>query len=265
MKIPKESDMSTNPLDRIQSYYDELTNKDKEIAFYIINNPRDAARSSIDATAKMAGTSKSALVRFANRIGYSGYAELKYDLSRFLVSANSGTDEEEKDPVRAICDTYASYISRIPDALDSADLDEIARKLTQARRIKIYGFNRTFNSALQMRQRLGKIGIDAEAVSDSTMMTDFEDICRPEDCVVLFTVSDNAGIYNQIVTALAENGCPVFCFTMSQALTFKKKCEKYIVLPRISRDSSISFLDDQAVFMVFIEILMNRIAAILSK
>ena len=69
--------MSTNPLDRIQSYYDELTNKDKEIAFYIINNPRDAARSSIDATAKMAGTSKSALVRFANRIGYSGYAELK--------------------------------------------------------------------------------------------------------------------------------------------------------------------------------------------
>ena len=32
--------MSTNPLDRIQSYYDELTNKDKDIAIYIINNPK---------------------------------------------------------------------------------------------------------------------------------------------------------------------------------------------------------------------------------
>ena len=72
-------------------------------------------------------------------------------------------------------------------------------------------------------------------------------------------------IYNPIVTNLAENQCSVFCFTMSQALPFKKKCEKYIVLPRISRDSNISFLDDQAVFMVFIEILMNRIATLLSK
>ena len=257
--------MSTNPLDRIQSYYDELTNKDKDIAVYIINNPRDAARSSIDALAKMAGASKSALVRFANRIGYSGFAELKYDLSRFLVSANSGTDEDHKDPVDAICDTYASYISQIKEMIDRTELDAIAQKLTSARRIKLFGFNRTFNSAMQMRQRLGKIGVDAEAVSDTTVMTDLEDVCRAGDCVIVFTVSDNAGIYNPIVTHLAENQCSVFCFTMSQALPFKKKCEKYIVLPRISRDSNISFLDDQAVFMVFIEILMNRIATLLSK
>jgi DNA-binding MurR/RpiR family transcriptional regulator len=257
--------MSTNPLDRIQSYYDELTNKDKDIAVYIINNPKDACRSSIDGVAKRAGTSKSALVRFANRIGYSGFAELKYDLSRFLVSANSGTDEENKDPVRSICDTYASYISRMAEAIDPADLDAIAAVLIKARRIKIFGFNRTFNSAMQMRQRLAKIGIDAEAVADTTLMTDYEDICTPDDCVIVFTISDNGGFYKPIVTAIADNRCPVFCFTMSQALPFKKKCEKYIVLPRISRDSSISFLDDQAVFMVFIEILMNNIAANLSK
>ena len=257
--------MSTNPLDRIQSYYDELTNKDKDIAIYIINNPKDACRTSIDAVAKMAGTSKSALVRFANRIGYSGFAELKYDLSRFLVSSNSGPEDEVTDPIRTICETYASYISRIAETVEPDDLKEIAKKLTQARRIKICGVNRTFNSALQMRQRLGKIGIDAEAVSDSTQIRDFIDICGPEDCVVIFTIADNSGIYKPIVTLFAENKCPVICFTMSQALPFKKKCDKYIVLPRISRDSSISFLDDQAIFMVFIEILMNRVATLLSK
>ena len=208
MNLHKEVPMSTNPLDRIQSYYDELTNKDKDIAIYIINNPKDACRTSIDAVAKMAGTSKSALVRFTNRIGYSGFAELKYDLSRFLVSSNSGPEDEDTDPIRTICETYASYISRI---------------------------NRTFNSALQMRQRLGKIGIDAEAVSDSTQIRDFIDICGPEDCVVIFTIADNSGIYKPIVTLFAENKCPVICFTMSQALPFKKKCDKYIVLPRISR------------------------------
>ena len=119
--------------------------------------------------------------------------------------------------------------------------------------------------AMQMRQRLAKIGIDAEATADTTLMIDFEDICGPDDCVCVFTIADNGGIYNPIITTISENRCPVFCFTMSQALPFKKKCEQYVVLPRISRDSSISFLDDQAVFMVFIEILMNRIAAVMSK
>lgn len=257
--------MSTNPLDRIQSYYDELTNKDKDIAVYIINNPLETARTSIDTVAKAAGTSKSALVRFSNRIGYSGFSEFKYDLSRFLVSKNSGPEEEGGNSIQSICNTYSEYIRKIAETVNEEDLERIAEILIGSRHTKIFGFNRTFNSVMQLRQRLSKIGLDAEAVNDLALMTNICETVSSQDCVIIFTVTDNYSRYKEMVMACSENKCPVICFTMTQALSFKKYCDRYIVLPRISRDSSISFLDDQAIFMVLIELVMNAAAVKLNK
>ncbi len=42
-------------------------------------------------------------------------------------------------------------------------------------------------------------------------------------------------------------------------LPLKNRCEEFVVLPRISRDSYAAFLDDQAIFMVFSEVLIEAI------
>ncbi|MCR5795738.1 MAG: MurR/RpiR family transcriptional regulator [Solobacterium sp.] len=255
--------MALNPLDRIRSYYEDMTKTDREIAAWIMDNPRDAARSTIGALAEYTHTSKAALVRFSTRIGYNGFAEFKFDLSRYLVSRNASQTETsaEADSFHAITDTYTEYIKRIPECFDREDLDRISDLLIRSRRTKIFGVNRTFNSARQLKQRLLKIGIDAEAVCDTTDMSDTCEMLTEEDLLVIFTITDNAGIYNDHVVTAAGHDCPVICFTMTPALPFKKMCSHYIVLPRISRDSSISFLDDQAIFLVFIEILLNTAAA----
>lgn len=258
--------MSLNPLDRIQSCYEDMTPTDREIAIYILNNPRDAARTSITYIAQQTNSSKSALVRFANRIGYSGFAEFKFDLSRFLVSQNasSHTETEDSDPIKAITETYSRYILQLHDACRSDDLRRIARLIIKARRIKILGYDRTFNSALQLRQRLSKIGIDAEAVHDTAIMGDLTDILGKNDLVILFTISNN-GAYTDYVSSFADHGCPVITLTMTPNLAFRRYVKEYVVLPRISRDNNISFLDDQAIYLIFIELLINATASLLQK
>ena len=254
-----------NPLERIQSYYGELTKTDLDIANVILNDPREAARGNIDHLAKLSHVSKSAVVRFANRIGYSGYTDLKYDLSRFLTSRNAGPETETRDSVKAITDIYSRYIEQIPECVTSQDLRQIATRLIKAGRIKIFGQNRTFNSAMQLRTRLAKIGIDAEAISDTSLMTDISINLSEQDCLILFTIQDNTGWYRRILNSMKENHCQILCFTMSQTLAFRRRCEEYIVLPRISRDSAVSFLDDQAIYFVFIELLMDAIASALQE
>lgn len=258
--------MSINPFDRIQSCYEDMTPTDREIAVYILNSPREAARLSITEVARQTGSSKSALVRFANRIGYSGYAEFKFDLSRFLVSRNASAnaDVETGDAVRNITETYSRYILQIQEACTGQDLSRLASLIIQANRIKIFGYDRTFNSAMQLRQRLAKIGIDAEAVNDIAIMSDLPDILNKKDLVIVFTISNN-GAYNDYVTRFADRNVPVIVLTMTPNLPYQKFTREYIVLPRISRDSNISFLDDQAIYMVFIELLMDAAAAQLQK
>ena len=43
-------------------------------------------------------------------------------------------------------------------------------------------------------------------------------------------------------------------------LPLKNHCKECVVLPRISRDSYASFLDDQAIFLLFSEVLIEAIA-----
>lgn len=255
-----------NPLERIQSYYNDLTKTDLDIANVILNDPREAVRSSIDHLAKKSHVSKSAVVRFSNRIGYSGFTDLKYDLAQYLTSRNSSSSgNEETNPIRAITENYSRYILQIADCITVEDLRRIAERIVQSKRVKILGQNRTYNSAMQLRTRLAKIGLDAEAVNDYSLMSDLSSSLHEEDCVIIFTIADNTGYYRRIAKLFHESLCPVVCFTMSPALPFKNQCQEYVVLPRISKDSAISFLDDQAIYFVFIELLMDAIASVLQK
>lgn len=259
---------ASNPFERIQECYESLTSTDKEIAYFILNNPRDCARLSIGSVAELIGVSKSALVRFSSRIGYSGFAEFKFDLSRFLVTRNSAQSEENPEPsdlIRTITDTYSRYILMLNDFINQETMSRIAEKIVNAKRVKILGKNRTFNSAMQLRQRLSKIGLDAEAVNDSAIMSDLSEILNSSDVMIIFTIGNSLNSYADLVRTTAEGGCPIICFTMTEDLSFRDLCDEYVVLPRISHNSSISFLDDQAIYFVMIEILLDLIASLIRK
>lgn len=257
--------MNTSPLDRINAYFDVFTNTDKEIAEYILKNPRKAATSSADDLAEFTGASKSALIRFSKKIGYSGYSEMKFDLSRLLVSENKHSNEDYKNvdsPVASIIDTYAKYIRKIQETCTQEDLEYIARKIVNANRIRITGINRTFNSALQFSQRLLKLGIDSQASSDCGTLSDLVQLSNEKDLLIVFTIQDRYKTHYKTVNEAVTRNCPVILFTMNKDFPYADICDKVIYLPWISTDSDISFLDDQAIFFVFIEILLSVIASI---
>ena len=214
--------MPKNPMDRIQSYYDDLTKTDLEIAIYVINNPHDVATMPADMLAKQIGTSKAAISRFCQRVGYTGYVEFRYDMARFLASRNAETANQSVDPVTAITQTYSEYILKISEHVKVEDIREIAGLYLNARRVKIFGINRSFNSALQLRQRLSKMSFDAEACGDSGTIPEICNNMTEEDLVIIFTTTDNMHFWNTPVKNLHEKKCPFVVITMNPNLPFKK-------------------------------------------
>lgn len=253
-----------NPIDTIQAHYEEFTKTEQDIAVYIINHPQDAARHAITDIAKESGTSKSALIRFSQKIGYKGFSEFRFDLSRFLVGSNGVdiTQEEKPTAVTAIADIYCEVMQQLKNAVVTEELNDIARMIINARRIKIVGMDRTFIPATQLRLRMAKIGYDAEAVNNTALMNDFPDILSSQDLVILFTIRNNHNTYAEFVTELHEAGIPVVCITMTPTLKFRKCCDKFMVLPMITKDTNYSFLDNQPIFLVFIEMLLECLAKI---
>lgn len=248
--------MEITAVQRIHTYQNEFTRTETELMNYILSNLHTVATSSIDQVSEESGISRSAFVRFAKKIGYSGYAEFRFEISRYLVSNNTENTDSNISPVQAISDLYCSYIHEIPGHIRMEQLKKTASLIHNARRIKIAGSNRSFQSARQLKQRLGRIGYDAEAIQDTVDIADAADMYGHDDLFIIFTISGK-GHYENTVHTLYERGCPVICITMSQILPYRNLCTESIILPRIDKDSNISFLDNQVIFFVFIEILLK--------
>ena len=130
-----------NALDRIQKNYESFTKTEQEIAIYILNHPLEIARKPIIDVAESSHTSKTALIRFTQKIGYSGFSEFRFDLSRSLIRSTEQEENIKSDSIiNAIGDAYISCIQQLKTSILQEDLDIIAKKMISARRIKILGY-----------------------------------------------------------------------------------------------------------------------------
>lgn len=133
--------------------YDELTNSQKRIAETIVDDPRFVAFATVDKFAARLGVSPSTIVRFAYRIGLSGYPELQQQV-RELVLAKLRFPGEENAAAQLGEGVFGQSIRhdiellhRTADRLDEADLQRAVDMLVAAERVRIIGGVTAFSVA----------------------------------------------------------------------------------------------------------------------
>ena len=253
-----------NIIDLIQEQFPSYTKNEQEIAYYIINHPSDAGRFTIEKLATETNTSQAALIRFAKKLGFSGYAEFKYSLNRFLVSNNAESSTNyQDDSSLSITNIYISCLQQFKETISEKQIEKLVNKIKKAKKIRILGFSRSFFSAQQLEARLLRIGIDSKAMSAILEIADTINLLNEEDLVIAFSVSDNIKFYENCMNKIHQQGCQFAFITTNPVLSFKNNVDYFFALPHVTHDNSFSFLDNQALFFVFIEILLNALAKIM--
>ena len=107
-----------NPFERLDFYKSNYTKSEKIIYEWIKKNPTTVMKDSIESLAEEISTSKAAIIRFSKKIGYSGFAEFKFELSRYIISGIRENKNENMDISRSITSLYAGYIKQINDFID---------------------------------------------------------------------------------------------------------------------------------------------------
>ena len=144
-------------------------------------------------------------------------------------------------------------------SIDLKNIKTIAKTLSNARRVKILGKNRTGLSALQFRYRLTKIGFDAEAITDGILMNQMQESLTKGDVVLIFTTRAEDLQYYELIRNISKNGATTIVVTCTETKLIKQS-NYHILLPSIENASTSSFLDNQTIMFVFIEILLAELA-----
>lgn len=127
--------------------YDELTNSQKRIAETIVEDPEFVAFATVDKFSARLGVSPSTIVRFAYRIGLSGYPELQEHVRSQLLKGLRATDASGDGATSHLGGSVFAeslqhdleILARTAKRLDQADLQRAVDLLAGANRVRVVG------------------------------------------------------------------------------------------------------------------------------
>ncbi len=133
----------------------------------------------ISELAAMCDTSETTVIRFCRTLGLRGYPELRVNLAAAgghndadreqTLGGDIGPNEDIAGIVAKLCFADAKAIEETAEQLDLEVLAEVASRIVDSRRVDIYGVGASGLVALDLQQKLYRIGYLAFAWADPNM------------------------------------------------------------------------------------------------
>ncbi len=187
----------------IKILYDKMGNAEKRIADWLIANPGEIISLSIVDLAEKCKCGEATIVRFAKRLGFSGYQELKISLAQenntTSVSTNITRDDTIEETYDKVCNEIYCSLEKTKMVLDNKTLAKACEKIVSAKRIAIFGLGNSASIALDASHKLLRTGCNAFAYSDNHMQVIAASHLTKDDVVIAIS---HSGSSKDIVEAL---------------------------------------------------------------
>lgn len=154
---------------QLRGALDTLPPTERRVAEQVLADPPGAARATVGQLAATASTSTASVVRLARRMGYPRVRDLQLDLTRGHAAAEGqdrwaglGSDIEPGDPLATVVQKIArAETASLVDTVAVLDVDALGRAVdavAAARRVDVFGVGASALAALDLHQKLTRIG-----------------------------------------------------------------------------------------------------------
>ena len=223
--------MEQNAILKIQKLLLSLSDVERKIANYILENPQKTVNLTMRVLAQEAGVSEGSIINFANKLGYSGFTDLKINIALSLSSHDSmifhnvGHGDTPKDAMKKMMDNAISSFQATYKINESRDFEAAVEMILNAKgRVELYGVASSSMVAEDAAYRLMKIGVPAVAVTDalicpvSAAMLDEKSLAiaisytgRTVDIVKAMKIAKKQGAKTICLTSFAKSPLASLC------------------------------------------------------
>jgi DNA-binding MurR/RpiR family transcriptional regulator len=198
---------------RTKNMYSQLSNTEKIVADYILQNVQNIFRYPLAELAEQSGTSQGAWVRFCKSIGFDGMKDLKKSL--FAELNNSVTENESASPQLQFTDIkeHSTYISMAENVclssiqaiestfklFDETMLSKIVDQIICAKTIRLFGVGASGLVADDLYYKLLRIGYNVSFSHDTHISLTYASTLSKGDVAIFFS---NTGETKEIMETL---------------------------------------------------------------
>lgn len=208
----------------IADAYPKLPNRLQGLARYALDNPDAMALATVAEIARDADVPPSAVIRFANAMGYDGYLPMQRVYRERLV-ARSATYRERiqtlrasaRDPgdlVQPIIDSAAGELERLREHLDARTLKAAATLVVGARGVHVIAQRRAFPIATYLVYALTQLELRAQLLDNTGgMLKTHAALIRRDELLIAASFRPYAPEVVEVATGCHQRGVPVIAFT----------------------------------------------------
>lgn len=252
-------------LTRIRDSYTSFGRGEKKIADWLLQHPSELISLSISEVAGVCGCGDATVIRFAKRLGLSGFQELKINIARELGSGLTGnlSFSETDAPI----EIYEKHIADIKATLDQSgktlnpqSLHKAAEAILSAKTVSVIGLGSSAPVAQDAMHKFLRAGLPACAYSDNHIQMIVASHLSAEDVVLAIS---HSGSSVDIVKALEEakkNGAVTIGITNHKKSPMAAHCDiclftnaqetKYSILGMTSRIAQLAIIDTLYTYIV---------------
>lgn len=208
----------------IADAYPALPNRLQGLARYALDNPDAMALATVAEIARDADVPPSAVIRFANAMGYDGYLPMQRVYRERLVARSAtyrerikalrASAEDPGDLVRPLIDSAIGELERLREHLDRRTLKAAASLVVRARNIHVIAQRRAFPIATYMVYALAQLELRAQLLDNTGgMLKTHATLIGKEDLLIAASFRNYAPEVVEVAGDCHKRGVPVIAFT----------------------------------------------------
>lgn len=189
-------------MSRIDGMSNQFTKTDWKIVQFIKTAPQEFLTGSAQSLAAKINVSDASIVRFAQKVGFSGLSELKYTLQNELekestiISHNSYT---------LLMQDYNILIEALFKLIKPDHIDILRKQLLAAKRIYIVGLDQNRNVAELATNKFTLLGMDVQAITTRDALKFRASLATQEELFIIITFSGNRHALAEALGKIIQN------------------------------------------------------------
>lgn len=246
-----------NLLNTIGHKKTQLSNAEKKVCDYILEHPEQVEFYTITKLANQADTSTSAVLRFCQSLGFKGYKDFRFELMNDLKTAHQ---EDSGSKFESLVNNYIKTMNSFK-MMDQTHIEKLIEDIKNIKDISICGMHYSSMPAKQLSYGLTDLGYMNHLAQDYLEFTHLLNALSNESLFIYFSINGSKnGVLHYLVPnikdTLPENS---YLITLNEKAPLSDHFKHTIILPG-SYLSHSSIIDNESIFSMFVEILINMLS-----
>lgn len=189
----------------------DFTKSDTKISEYISSNKEKIIYHSLTEMAEACGVAEATLLRFFRKLDYKGFQDFKFMLAQEI---SSETLESEDDSfIGKVKNNVFQVVADTTEVVEEEVLDKAIDIIDGSTDVVIFGIGSSGIAALDMQNRLMRIGKNASVITDSHFQIMRAASMTKDTVVIAISLTGSTKDIVDAVSASKESGATVLALT----------------------------------------------------